>query len=724
MERTPTPFRKVASLLPLLLLPCVGKADTDEPLEHTRAFQVPPSRLEELIALADDFPGNCTPDGLFCAYFSPTDAPILAILKAVRSAQSRIRIVTYNLNVPEFTPLLQEKLAQGVKVDFHLDFKHSETPPRLWHMLPSHPNLTRYALPVLRGRNPQMHNKVIIIDDKVAFIGSANWTFTGTVGNFENVLAIRAPDLVKSFIDELEELRGDAAATCELFAKDISKCGKAPVEWDPSLRQFAMTGNLPSKVLKAEVQNHVQETLRGLYRNLHEKLSQLRMREWAGESTPEDTKRALRKYRDERIQALERRDPAFACRNLLGKGQCEPQQLGAGNLPSDLVESICRNDGLLNQRNAPRVRTLGACILDDRYLTLARHFTRNERLGDGRWIHTLPSDDQWRFFPQQKDSQVFFGPEDMPDKAILNVLDEALRAPAESFVYTSVNFITHRAIMDKLSEIKRRGVRVRILIDRGRWDDPNFSARNTDLQRLGITTGNAEDTSSTVSIFNHTSIGSYGANHNKMAVIGTPRRLTLITGSANWSSMGMMSNDEHVFISRNPFLATIYLREILSQLYIYRYQQREDRPGFQNELSFLMPRVPCLAAMLGKAPSCSINGTTWTPNRHSNAIVSVENVPASYSSRSVWAWVTRGGTSKAYPLFTDESFSNRWLTVVPMRPNERVKFKLFSALPGHRPNGADRLRDFSWETLQNDRELWASTLAVDVIRGRYAWSQP
>jgi len=51
-----------------------------------------------------------------------------------------------------------------------------------------------------------MHNKFGIIDNRIAFTGSFNWTYTATKHNQENLLATSNFDIVNQYKDEFGRL--------------------------------------------------------------------------------------------------------------------------------------------------------------------------------------------------------------------------------------------------------------------------------------------------------------------------------------------------------------------------------------------------------------------------------------------------------------------------------------------------------------------------------------
>lgn len=56
------------------------------------------------------------------------------------------------------------------------------------------------------NRSGLMHNKFMILDGAVVWMGSMNYTFTGSYKNYENVLALRSPEAVAAYQGEFDEM--------------------------------------------------------------------------------------------------------------------------------------------------------------------------------------------------------------------------------------------------------------------------------------------------------------------------------------------------------------------------------------------------------------------------------------------------------------------------------------------------------------------------------------
>ncbi|XP_014207775.1 mitochondrial cardiolipin hydrolase-like [Copidosoma floridanum] len=67
--------------------------------------------------------------------------------------------------------------------------------------------LEKEGIPVRRiDISDNMHHKFAIIDKKLVLTGSANWTSQAFFNNYENILVINKPDVLKSYSKEFERL--------------------------------------------------------------------------------------------------------------------------------------------------------------------------------------------------------------------------------------------------------------------------------------------------------------------------------------------------------------------------------------------------------------------------------------------------------------------------------------------------------------------------------------
>ena len=330
-------------------------------------------------------------------------------------------------------------------------------------------------------------------------------------------------------------------------------------------------------------------------------------------------------------------------------------------------------------------------------------------------------------FQEVAAGKVYFSPEDNVEEVLVNELRKTLDNPGESFAYINTNFITNKRLTETLLEMNSRGVRMKIFFDRGRLEDENFQAQVKALEKLGFTKGETEISNNTITIFNNTLTGPFGCNHNKFAVIGTPGGVKLVNGSANWSQGAMTKNDENLLVIEEPALAAIYLRESLSQLFVYRYFQQENSSGFRDDLAFLTEHAPCVGALMGTGGECQTqSGKSWKPTVRSAALISVGGVPADPALERVWANVPQLNDNQGarVEFFTHEVFSGKWLASIPVPPSWRVDYKLFKTDKGIDPN-VSGLNQAQWEYSGsgNDRTLTVAPFGTHVIRNQYEWGK-
>lgn len=668
---------------------------------------------------AKPYEGTCSPGGQVCAFFAPTDMPIHAIVSAIKGAQSSVRIATYNINIREIASAIRERLAAGVKVELMEDFAHAVEDEHddgsVWKGLGDHPNLTKYKIPVLRGGTPQMHDKIMVVDGARVFFGSANWTYTGLAGNFENVMSVTLPDVVKKYEAELDELRALAKLSCETFATPIDRCGRGGETFSPEFEAMALNGFFVPKSQGGVVDD----------------------------AKPE-------------------------CKSLYND-----------------------RDGFMLPGNQPRISdatVLKGCFVDaamgERYATFATSVAGIDKYVDGTAVRAEPPtlDGYYVKFPH-RDTQtgpfkVYFGGEDDVEWMMLRELKSLEQTPGESFAYLSTNFLTNSRLVKQVAKLKDLGVRTRVFFDRGRFNDPNFHSQFETLSKLGFTFGLgapklkvepnpnfAQDgrrwrveklaereteeslANNVVSVFDNDLSGKFGCNHNKFAVLGKKGadgkyRVVLLNGSANWSAMAMQQNDENLVVVEDPYAASIYIREMISQMYVYRYAQDEGSAGLKADMDFVSARVPCFDAVMGKPTDKCLEpgGQVWRPAVSGALVMAVKNVPAPLDgSRRTWVWVSNWqspptGTQeqaqpgRAFELFSYGTFEGKWVGSIPYAPGAELQYKLFTA-PGNVDPNRDGLAvaglDWEYGGMGNDRRSTLGSRPLLTIRNsNMRWGNP
>ncbi|MGE0614581.1 MAG: phospholipase D-like domain-containing protein [Bacteriovoracia bacterium] len=610
------------------------------------------------------FAGTCTASSKYCAYFAPADMPIQAVGHYLANAKKSIRIATYNMDVRHFSEILKSAAKRGVKIEFLLDFDHARASSGdvspVYGALASQPNVTRHLIPVMRGGNPQMHNKIIIIDGEILLMGSANFTYSGLVANYENVLAIRDAQTIQKFSDELDELRDVSQIACALFATPTAACGTGNEKWDAGFTEYVTTGGLPKTVVTAQP----------------------------------------------------------GCQKLTV--QVDPKD------PKKTMPGM----GVLNQFNQSRLKNLAECVNDARYVQLAEQVGKRERFVDG--TSTAQARPDQLKAQENQEVAAYFSPEDDVEGAIAQQLSATLAEPARSFAYISTNFITNTRLTDTLIQMKKAGVRLRVFFDAGREADPNFQQQLGKLAELGVTRGEEAGVSDkSLTILKNEITTAYGCVHNKFAVIGTPKGLVLVNGSANWSAGAMTKNDENLLVIKNRDVASIYLREVMSELFVYRYRQDPEHPGWKDDLDFVVKHTTCLNALMGQVTACAASESSkWQPGAKASLILSAEGVPAKFGDgQRVWAWVPQLNANQggAVELFTyrEEIFGGKWVGSISLPLGWDFGYKLLvtDAKTVPSPQNLGSLR-WEYEGVGNDRRERMPTTAVHRVPGKTTFGRP
>jgi len=134
-------------------------------------------------------------------YFSPNGGCTNAIVREIARAQKTIDVMMYSFTSRPIVQAMDQAKARGVAIRVLLD-KGQET--------------QKYAKGryfVNKGINVRydtgaglMHNKVGIIDGRILFTGSFNWTAQAEARNAENLLVIDDPVFIKKYQERFNSL--------------------------------------------------------------------------------------------------------------------------------------------------------------------------------------------------------------------------------------------------------------------------------------------------------------------------------------------------------------------------------------------------------------------------------------------------------------------------------------------------------------------------------------
>jgi phospholipase D len=117
-----------------------------------------------------------------------------AILELIRKSEKKVFFAYFNITDPNFALYIETASKRGVEIIGIMDHscvKNNKTANRLIEK--------GFLKLVLMENNGLMHNKFIIVDDKVVATGSANITKNSSLWNNENLVIITDPLIAKKY---------------------------------------------------------------------------------------------------------------------------------------------------------------------------------------------------------------------------------------------------------------------------------------------------------------------------------------------------------------------------------------------------------------------------------------------------------------------------------------------------------------------------------------------
>ncbi len=137
-------------------------------------------------------------------YFSLYDNPQKEIIKNINQAGASINIAMYIFTDREIALPLVKAHERGVKVRLYLDkdqvdYQYSQSRFLVQKGIKARISTNSYI----------MHNKFVIIDNRILLTGSYNWTFSANNRNDENLMVIDDPETIEIFQNQFANLWTD-----------------------------------------------------------------------------------------------------------------------------------------------------------------------------------------------------------------------------------------------------------------------------------------------------------------------------------------------------------------------------------------------------------------------------------------------------------------------------------------------------------------------------------
>jgi hypothetical protein len=145
--------------------------------------------------------GSSTP----VALFSPSGRIRARIISEINKATSKIDIAIYSFTADEIREALVAAKGRGVAIRIIADTSQANGQGSEIATLEGLGfNLKRSA----GGSGGIMHNKYMIIDERVLFTGSYNWSANAEDSNFENAIFLLGSPVTQSYISDFEKIWG------------------------------------------------------------------------------------------------------------------------------------------------------------------------------------------------------------------------------------------------------------------------------------------------------------------------------------------------------------------------------------------------------------------------------------------------------------------------------------------------------------------------------------
>lgn len=141
----------------------------DERMEENDGFKLAAERLRANIDI----------------FFSPDGGCEKAICNEIEQANVTILVMAYYLTNAEIIASLALAVTRGVKVSLITDDKGDNAPSLEWLRKNAHEHW-------VDKKHAIMHNKIMVIDDRVVITGSFNFTENAEENNAENLLILRS----------------------------------------------------------------------------------------------------------------------------------------------------------------------------------------------------------------------------------------------------------------------------------------------------------------------------------------------------------------------------------------------------------------------------------------------------------------------------------------------------------------------------------------------------
>jgi len=133
-------------------------------------------------------------------FFSPDGGCKDAVISWINKANSTIHILIYSFTLDDVSNALIEATDRGVDVKIVFDSSQIS-------QYSEYDRLNDAGIDVKKDTNSAlMHNKVMIVDEKIILTGSFNWSQNAEERNNENLIVIESVEVSSIFEEEFEKI--------------------------------------------------------------------------------------------------------------------------------------------------------------------------------------------------------------------------------------------------------------------------------------------------------------------------------------------------------------------------------------------------------------------------------------------------------------------------------------------------------------------------------------
>ncbi len=144
---------------------------------------------------------NPTPSGKADAFFSPGEECRDTIIQQINSAITRLKICVFTISDDSITHAIVAAHKKGREIKVITDNDKS------LDMGSDVERLAKEGIMVkIDNTSNHMHHKFMVVDDRNVITGSYNWTQSAARYNHENILLTNEAGVVKSFLNEFDQL--------------------------------------------------------------------------------------------------------------------------------------------------------------------------------------------------------------------------------------------------------------------------------------------------------------------------------------------------------------------------------------------------------------------------------------------------------------------------------------------------------------------------------------